>query len=137
MFTRSIKLLFLSVLLSCNSEDASKIIYSSPEGGGVNGFSCPNGYALVNAYPSLGVTSDFCVMQYEASNIGNRPNSSSTLAPWTSVSTSQAKTLCQSLKSSSFLGVFDLISNREWMALAYQLEAHGDNWSSGVVDYFT
>ena len=89
---------------------------------------CPCGYVEVPANSSLGVTSNFCVMQFDAKNVGGVAKSQALTSPWVSINQSNAKTACTNL------GVgYDLISNPEWMTIARNVENVASNWSSGIV----
>ena len=88
---------------------------------------CPAGYIPVPSNSSLGVNA-FCVMQFEAKNIGGVPTSQAETVPWRSISATNAKSECQSLGTG-----YDLISNYEWMTIALDIESNPQNWTSGVV----
>jgi hypothetical protein len=89
---------------------------------------CPTNYAQVPANPSLGVTNAFCVAQFEMKNVSGVATSQAASTPWVSISQTDAKSACTSLGTG-----YDLISNPEWMAIAYEIEKTATNWSSGVV----
>ena len=121
--------------------------------------SCPQGYILVDTGSNIGV-SDFCVMKHEArawldldadnfvdvseidsdgcADIGcaNKnwgldvfsPGSTSEGTPWRMINLDNAKAECRSLGEH-----FDLISNREWMAIAQNIEKQDQNWSGSLV----
>jgi formylglycine-generating enzyme required for sulfatase activity len=89
---------------------------------------CPSNYAQVPANPSLGVTNAFCVAQFEMKNVSSVATSQAASTPWVSISQTSAKTACTSLGTG-----YDLISNPEWMTIAYEIEKTSSNWSSGVV----
>lgn len=88
---------------------------------------CPSGFVPVTSNSSLGVDS-FCVMQYEAKNVGGVPTSQPETSPWRSISANNAKSECTSLGTG-----YDLISNYEWMTIALNIESNPQNWTSGVV----
>lgn len=88
---------------------------------------CPNGFVEVESNSDLGV-SDFCIMIYEAKNVGGHATSQAGLAPWSSISATNAKAACTALGTG-----YDMISNAEWMTTARDLEAGNSNWSGGVV----
>ncbi len=91
-------------------------------------FVCPSQYVRVAANNDVGVSNDFCVMKYEAKNVGAVATSQENLAPWVSISAGDSKAECQSL------GVnYDLISNPEWMAVAREIENNINNWSGGSI----
>lgn len=89
---------------------------------------CPTGYVAVPENTTLGVSA-FCVMQYEAKNDGSgNAISQAAGAPWVSINQTDSKTECTSLGAN-----YDLISNPEWITIAYNVEAQDANWSSGTV----
>jgi formylglycine-generating enzyme required for sulfatase activity len=88
---------------------------------------CPTGYIRVPG-SSLYGTRDFCVMKYEAKT-GSATVAASTQAtglPQVSISQTDAITACSNAGAS-------LISNREWMTIARNIEAQGVNWTGGTV----
>jgi len=85
---------------------------------------CPSNYAQVPANPSLGVTNAFCVAQFEMKNVAGVATSQAASTPWVSISQTSAKTACTSLGTG-----YDLISNPEWMTIAYEIEKTASNWS--------
>lgn len=121
--------------------------------------SCPDGYVRAPSGNSIGVE-DFCVMKYEAKawfdvdednfvdaleidedgcnefgcltknwGVGSLlPGSRESGLPWRMIGIDGAKSACRSLGEG-----FDLISNREWILLAEDIEKQSENWSSGVV----
>jgi hypothetical protein len=90
--------------------------------------SCPAGYIPVPANTTLGTTAEFCVMKFEAKNVGSVATSQALLGPWGAVDASTARTACTSL------GVkYDIISNPEWMTIAYEIEKTAANWTGGIV----
>lgn len=121
---------------------------------------CPSGYAYVYPNATLG-TSGFCVMRYEArawiDSDGDmvvdssetvdsdgcnesscttkdwglttyKPGATIRNRPWRNMSFRAARNACLSLGEK-----FDLISNDEWMAMAYEIEQNALNWSGGIV----
>lgn len=91
---------------------------------------CPTGYIPVPGNTYLG-TNDFCVMKFEAKNVGGVPTSQAALSSWNNIQLGPAKTNCMNLSASN--GSFDLISNREWLTIAYNIEQVDSNWSGGSV----
>jgi hypothetical protein len=69
----------------------------------------------------------FCVMKYEASNVGGVAISSGGV-PWVSITQTAAATACSNLGSG-----YHLITNTEWMLLARDIESVATNWSGGTV----
>jgi formylglycine-generating enzyme required for sulfatase activity len=90
-------------------------------------FSCPTDWVKVPASAEYG-TPDFCVMKYEAKDVGDIPTSQATDTPWVSISQEQAKGECAALGAG-----YELISNDEWMAIASNIAAVGSNWDGGTV----
>lgn len=93
---------------------------------------CPDGYIAVIGNNTLG-TSDFCVMKYEARNVGDSPASVPEGTPWTLISAFNAFTKCSQIVSRGYYGKFAMISNPEWMTLARDIESVDTNWSNGTV----
>jgi hypothetical protein len=73
---------------------------------------CPSTYLQVNGNTDRNVD-PFCIMQFEAKNVGSVPTSQASSAPWVSLSPQQAKDACVGLGSN-----YNLISNQEWMTVA-------------------
>lgn len=105
---------------------------------------CPIGYIKVNGNNTQG-TNDFCVMKYEAkcsaspsgdtcNNLSDIPISVPNNRPWrSSVTSTIAMNSCARISDSNYDGVFRLISTREWMTIAWDIESQTKNWSSGIV----
>lgn len=79
-------------------------------------FGCPTNYIGIPANTSLG-TSRFCVMAFEAKNVGSVATSQPATAPWVSINFTNAKAACTALGAS-----YALISNPEWMTIARNIE---------------
>lgn len=90
--------------------------------------SCPAGYIPVPANASLGATSEFCVMKFEAKNVSSVATSQAALSPWVLIDSLNSRSACTSLGAK-----YDLISNPEWMTIAYEIEKTASNWSGGSV----
>jgi formylglycine-generating enzyme required for sulfatase activity len=89
---------------------------------------CPTGYVAVPENTTLGVSA-FCVMQFEAKNDGaGNPVSQASGTPWVSINQTNAKSECTSLGAK-----YDLISNPEWMTVAFEIEKTDSNWSGSSV----
>lgn len=86
---------------------------------------CPSGYSFVYGNSALG-TSDFCVMKYEAKNVGGVATSQAAGAPWVSISQTDAIT------ASTATGGH-LITEAEWMTIAADVLSVKYNWSGGSV----
>ncbi len=74
---------------------------------------CPTGYIWVPGSAKYGTLPGFCVMKYEAKDVGGTPTSQASGTPWVSISQESARAECQSLG----LG-YHLISEAEWMTIA-------------------
>lgn len=68
----------------------------------------------------------FCVMKYEAKEVGGLATSTPTGNPWININQDQARTACQAIGA-------QLITNAQWTALARNIETTASNWSNGVV----
>ena len=125
----NVRRLFISplmLLISCNSSDfrvdvTDGDIASIP-------LVCPTNYIKIPHNSSLGTTADFCVMQFEAKDVGSVATSQAAGNPWVNLTQAAAKDACTALGDGH-----DLMSNPEWMTLAYNIEANAINWSGGVV----
>ncbi len=97
--------------------------------------SCPRGYILVPANPTVYAYNDFCVMKYEAKNDGNgNAVSMAEETPWVSINQVEAKAACKNLNTlNRVTNKYDLISNPEWMAIARNVENIDTNWTNGTV----
>jgi hypothetical protein len=122
--------------------------------------SCPLGYVLVEGN-SMYNTIAFCVMKYEAKAFhvetatlspngcaetgcstahwaeiydphlmpsGYLPVSTNDNGPWRRISQNRSRQACQALGEG-----YTLISNNQWMTIAYEIENIGENWSSGII----
>ena len=96
-------------------------------GGGDIALTCPTGFIPVPGNPAYG-TSDFCVMQYEAKNVGGTATSQAAGTPWVSISQTNAKTAAQTACDGC-----KLITDPEWMTIAMNVISNPDNWSGGSV----
>lgn len=91
--------------------------------------SCPDEYLYVSGNSTF-ETTKFCVMKYEAKEDGitHLPVSRPDQLPWFDITITDAHVACQSLGDG-----YDLISNKEWMTIAYEIEQNPLNWTSGTV----
>jgi prepilin-type N-terminal cleavage/methylation domain-containing protein len=89
--------------------------------------SCPTGYIPVPGSGTYG-TNDFCVMKYEAKNVGGVATSQAASMPWSSVNQPTAI----STAAAACTGCH-LITEAEWMTIAQNVLSVGTNWSSGTV----
>lgn len=92
-----------------------------------DGSSCPAGYIVV---PGNSVFNQpaFCVMKYEAKNVGGVATSQAAGTPWVSISQTSAITTAAAACSGCHL-----TSEAEWMTLAANVISVPSNWSSGTV----
>ena len=88
---------------------------------------CPSGYVLVPGNLDLN-TSNFCVMKFEAKNVGGVATSQGVLSPWVSLTQYQARANCSALGTS-----YHLITDNEWLTIAHNVEMVSGNWNSSVV----
>lgn len=96
-------------------------------GGGSVALSCPAGFIVVPGSSSFG-TSDFCVMKYEAKNVGGVATSQASGTPWVSISQTTALSTSQAACDGCHL-----ITEAEWMTLAANVLSVDSNWSGGSV----
>ena len=98
---------------------------------------CPDDYVFVPGDDALGAT-PFCLARYEMRaegldgyagfDAGVLPESRPDGAPWSTVTTGEARVLCDSLGFS-----YQLVTNRQWQAVARSIERTASNWSGGSV----
>jgi type IV pilus assembly protein PilA len=92
-----------------------------------HGDACPAGYVVVPG-SSLYNTDAFCVMKYEAKNVGGVPTSTAAGLPWVEISQidaiTEAETACDTCH---------LITESEWLTIAQNTMSVDDNWSGGSV----
>lgn len=86
---------------------------------------CPAGYVLAPASSSKGTT-EFCVMKWEARDVGGVATATSSGAPWRFISKTAAVTACSSLGAG-----YSLVTNDQWTAMMRDVEGVGANWSGG------
>ncbi len=91
-----------------------------------NAYNCPTGYIPVSGNSFFG-TSIFCVMKYEAKNIGGIPTSQASDTPWVSINVTNARAACEALGSR-----YHLMTHFEKMTIARDIEQNGNNWNSSV-----
>ncbi|MGD8373397.1 MAG: hypothetical protein PVI21_00895 [Candidatus Woesebacteria bacterium] len=87
----------------------------------------PTGYIRVPGNPKFGTT-DFYVMKHEAKNVGGVPTSQAASTPWGSISQASAIDAARSLGPG-----YHLITEAEWMTIAYNALYVGSNWTGGSV----
>ena len=72
--------------------------------------------------------SDFCVMKFEAKNVGGVATSQEALTPWVSINQINSRNNCSALGSK-----YHSITNAEWMSIARNAEVLSVNWNSSIV----
>lgn len=92
-----------------------------------DGSSCPAGFIVVPGSGTFG-TSDFCVMKYQAKNIGGTATSQASGTPWVSITQTSAITASQAACSGCHL-----MTEPEWMTIAENVLSVASNWSGGSV----
>ena len=88
--------------------------------------SCPTGYIPVPGSGTYG-TNDFCVMKYEAKNVGGVATSQAASTPWVSIS----QTTAISTAAAACTGCH-LITEAEWMTIAQNVLSVASNWDNGA-----
>lgn len=73
-------------------------------------------------------TSDFCIMKYHAKDVGGTPRSQASELPWTNINQFDTRSACESLGEG-----FRLPTDREWVAMAREVENRAENWVDGQV----
>lgn len=98
---------------------------------GAPAIKCPIGFIIVPGSATYG-TSDFCMMKYEAKQVGtsNVPNSIAAGQPWAAISQTDAKNFSKNVANCTNC---HLITEPEWMTIAENVLSVGSNWSNGVV----
>lgn len=92
-----------------------------------NNIECPDNFAFVYGNSALG-TSDFCVMKYEAKNVGGVAVSQAAGTPWVNISQTTAITTAQAA-----CGGCRLLTDAEWVTIAADVLSVKYNWSGGAV----
>ena len=88
---------------------------------------CPTGFIPVPGSATYG-TAGFCVMKYEAKNVGGVATSQAALTPWVSISQTSAITTAAAACTSCHL-----ITEAEWLTIAQNVLSVSSNWNGGVV----
>ena len=92
-----------------------------------DGSSCPTGYIVVPG-SSLYGTNAFCVMKYDASNVGGVATSAPGNQPWVNISQTSAISTAAAACSGCHL-----ISEAEYLTIAQNVLNVPSNWSGGAV----
>lgn len=106
---------------------SNNIVSEGTCSGWIAGTTCPSGYIVVPGNANFG-TSDFCLMKYEAKNVGGVATSVATGLPWDSITQTSAITT----SNSACVGCH-LITEAEWMTVAANVLSVASNWSGGAV----
>jgi len=118
------KLIFLNdtkVTQICNSE-----FWKTLASGPVGCSSLSGDWIEIPGNTDLG-TSDFCVMKFEAKDVGGVATSQPSLTPWASITQTSAITECSNLGSG-----YQLITNAQWTTIARNAELVDSNWNSST-----
>lgn len=104
-----------------------KVAHSQMIGGSPAAFSCPTGFIKVPGN-SLFNTSDFCVMKYEAKNVGGVAVSQASGTSWGTITQPNA-----AIAASEACPGCHLMTEQEWLTIAHNLVNVASNWSGGAV----
>ncbi len=88
---------------------------------------CPSGFIPVPGN-SLFHQSPFCVMKYEAKNVGNVATSQMAGTPWINLNRAEAIT-----RSEGACSGCELITESQWMTIAHNIAHQDSNWTGGSV----
>lgn len=92
---------------------------------------CPIGFIIVPGSATYG-TSDFCVMKYEAKQVGSTgvPESRAPGTPWTNISQNDAVTASAKINQCTSC---HLITEAQWLTIAQNILMTKTNWSGGGI----
>ncbi|MCX6728904.1 MAG: prepilin-type N-terminal cleavage/methylation domain-containing protein [Candidatus Saccharibacteria bacterium] len=116
--------------LSATKNNTSYIILSNSAPAQISSnpsLSCPTGFIRVPGSVTYG-TADFCVMKYEAKNVGGVATSQAALTPWVNISQTTAITTAAAACTDCHL-----ITEAEWLTIAQNVLNNPVNWSTGTV----
>ncbi len=82
--------------------------------------SCPAGYVVVPGNSKFG-TSDFCLMKYQAKNVGGVATAVATGAPWANISQRTSQDMSRAAGG-------HLVTEMEWMTVATDILWQPENW---------
>jgi prepilin-type N-terminal cleavage/methylation domain-containing protein len=88
---------------------------------------CPTGYIVVPGNSTYG-TNDFCVMKYEAKNVGGVATSQAASTPWVYITQTSAITTAAAACTGCHL-----ITEGEWLTIAQNVLNVPGNWSGNAV----
>ena len=106
------------------STDGNLIVETDVYAAGYRRVSCPTGMIEVPPSPQDGMDG-FCVDKYEAKSVGGIATSQAALTPWVSITQYNARAEC--IRAGKHL-----ITEKEWQAIAHNVELVGWNWNGGV-----
>ncbi len=89
--------------------------------------SCPTGFIPIPGDARFG-TIGFCVMKYEAKNVGGVATSQAAGTPWASISQTSAIATSKAACTDCHL-----ISEAEWMTIAANIASVSSNWTGGSI----
>ena len=90
---------------------------------------CPTGYIVVPGNSTYG-TADFCVMKYEAKNVGGVATSQAALTPWVSIPQTGAGSA--TTLAAAACTTCHLITEAEWLTIAQNVLNVASNWDNGA-----
>ncbi len=116
---------------SMNMTPIRGVCFGDTNSNGPSTLTCPSGFLVVPGSGTYG-TSDFCVMKYEAKQVGstNVPISQAAGTPWVNISQADAMTNSPNVAGCSGC---HLITSAEWLTIAQNVLSVASNWSGGVV----
>ncbi|HEU4831023.1 MAG TPA: prepilin-type N-terminal cleavage/methylation domain-containing protein, partial [Candidatus Saccharimonadales bacterium] len=103
-------------------------------GGGDIAFDQPSDCSIITGFIPVpgnslfGTEGGFCVMKYEAKNVGGVATSQAAGVPWVSISQPDAITTSHAVCAGCHL-----ISEAEWLTIAHNVLSVPSNWSTGTV----
>lgn len=109
----------------CPSQDqsAKPVNQNNNQGGGSQaGITCPTGWVVVPGNSAYNTT-DFCLMKYNAKNVGGTATSQAADQPWANISQTDAITAAQTAGAGAHL-----ITENEWMTIAHNVLMQPANW---------
>lgn len=89
---------------------------------------CPAGFIPVPGSSTYGTEGGFCVMKYEAKNVGGIATSQASGAPWVSISQTNAISTADAACDGCHL-----VTEAEWLTIAQNVLGVDSNWSGGSV----
>ena len=109
------------------SANGSTIYTVTDTAGPYTPITCPTGYIVVPGNSTYG-TNDFCVMKYEAKNVGGVATSQAASTPWVSISQTTSITTAAAACTGC-----RLITEGEWLTIAQNVLNVAGNWSGNAV----